>query len=75
MNTIAVGGTISVLVLGGLLATILRLTWRASREKTAKQQRNSAEAVAVVQRRANQAQTDACNTDTQLEESLKNDSF
>lgn len=75
MNTVAICGAIAVLVLGGLLATVLRLTWRASREKTAKQQRNDAAAAAAVQRQANQAQTDACNTDTQLEESLRNDSF
>lgn len=75
MNVKAVCMAIVAIIIAGLVATILRLTWRASREKTAREQRNDARAVTEVQAAANQAATDACNTDGQLEEALGNGTF
>ncbi|MUH02170.1 hypothetical protein GM609_01475 [Bombella sp. ESL0387] len=63
------------IIIAGMAAAVLRLTWRASREKAARQQRNDARTVTEIQAQASQAATDACNTDGQLEEALGNGTF
>lgn len=75
MNVKEICITIMVVIFAAMGATVLRLTWQASREKTAREQRNDARAVTEVQAAANQAATDACNTDGQLEEALGNGTF
>ncbi len=63
------------IIIAGMGATVLRLTWKASQEKLAKQQRNDARSVTEIQAQASQAATDACNTDGQLEEALAHGTF
>ena len=75
MQVKAVCMAIVAIIIAGLVATVLRLTWKASREKTARQQRNDARSVTEIQAAASQAATDACNTDGQLEEALANGTF
>ncbi len=75
MQIKAVCMAVVAIIIAGLAATVLRLTWRASREKAARQQRNDARTVTEIQAQASQAATDACNTDGQLEEALGNGTF
>ena len=75
MKVVAICGAVLGLLFTVMLATVLRLTWRASREKTAREQRNDARAVTNLQARADQAATDACQTDEQLQGALGNGTF
>ncbi|MXV35828.1 MULTISPECIES: hypothetical protein [unclassified Saccharibacter] len=75
MNVKAICAVILAALFVGMAATILRLTWKASKEKTAQQQRNDARSVTALQAEASQAATDACNTDSQLDEELTNGTF
>lgn len=75
MQVKAICMMVMTIIIVGMGATILRLTWKASREKEARQQRNDARSVTELQAQASQAATDACNTDGQLEEALGNGTF
>ena len=75
MQVKAICMMVMTIIIAAMGATILRLTWKASREKVARQQRNDARSVTEIQAQASQAATDACNTDGQLEEALGNGTF
>lgn len=75
MNVKAICVALVVAIMAAMGGVILRLTWKASKEKAAKQARNDARAVTALQGRASQAAVDACNTDGQLEGALGDDTF
>ncbi|GBQ08926.1 hypothetical protein [Saccharibacter floricola] len=75
MNIKAICTAMLATLFVGMAATILRLTWKASKESTARQQRNDARSVSALQAKAAQAATDSCNSETQLEEAFNHGTF
>lgn len=71
----AICTAVIVAIIAGLMGVILRLTWKAAREKAARQAQDDAHSILDIQAKATQAATDADNTDAQLNEALSHGTF